>query len=47
MLSKGETVTLYADGKDGETVVSDMKIKNPQKVKITMQHNGAMVIRTK
>ena len=47
MLSKDETVTLYADGKDGETVVSDMKIKNPQKVKITMQHNGAMVIRTK
>lgn len=47
MLSKGETVTLFSDGKDGETVMSDMKVKNPQKVKITIQNNGAMVIRTK
>lgn len=45
MLSKGDVVTIYADNlKDGEPTVKQMKIKDPQKVKVTMLNNGGFVI---
>ncbi len=45
MLSKGDVVTIYADNlKDGEPTVKQIKIKDPQKVKVTMLNNGGFVI---
>lgn len=45
MLQKGDVATLYSDNKkDGEPVKSDLKIKNPEKVKFTIQPNGGFVI---
>lgn len=45
MLSKGDVVTIYSDNlKDGEPTMKQLKIKDPQKVKITMLNNGGFVI---
>ena len=45
MLQKGDVATLYSDNKkDGEPEKSDLKIKNPEKVKFTIQPNGGFVI---
>jgi len=44
MLGKGKIVTLINDNKDKQPTTSSIKIKNPQKVKVTMQGEGGFVI---
>lgn len=45
MLKKGDTVTLYSDNlKDGEPQKTQLKITNPEKVKVPVLTNGGFVI---
>lgn len=44
MLSKGDVVTVYSDGKDREPQMKQMKISNPGKVKVTALADGGFVI---
>lgn len=45
MLTKGETISLYSDNiKNREPQLTQQKIANPQKVKITMADQGGFVI---
>ena len=44
MLSKGDVVTLYCDGKNRQPEMKQMKISNPAKVKVTAQSDGGFVI---
>lgn len=45
MLSKGDKVLLYSDNlKDGEPQLSEITIKDPAKVKVSMLNNGGFVI---
>lgn len=48
MLKKGDVVTIYCDNlKDGEPMMKQMTIKDPNKVKVTMLNNGGFVIKFK
>lgn len=44
MLSKGDIVKVYVDGKDREPELKELKITDPSKVKITVQGEGGFVI---
>ena len=44
MCSKGDVVTVYSDGKNREPEMKQVKISNPNKVKITAQGDGGFVI---
>ena len=43
-LKKGDTVTIYTDDSSREPQKSELKIKNPKKVKIHLLHDGGFVI---
>ncbi len=43
-LKKGDVVTIYADDSSREPQKSDLKIKNPKKVKVHLLHDGGFVI---
>lgn len=43
-VGKGETVTLYSDKEDREPQKTELKIKDPKKVKVTVLHDGGFVI---
>ena len=43
-LKKGDTVTIYTDDSNREPQKSELKIKNPKKVKVHLLHDGGFVI---
>ena len=43
-LKKGDTVTIYTDDSSREPQKSELKIKNPKKVKVHLLHDGGFVI---
>ena len=43
-VNKGDVVTLYSDKEDREPQKTELKIKDPKKVKLTLLHNGGFVI---
>ena len=43
-VKKGDVVTLYSDKADSEPQRTELKIKDPKKVKVHMLHNGGFVI---
>ena len=48
MLKKGDLAALYSDNiKDREPQLTELKVKNPQAVTITMADQGGFVIVTK
>ena len=44
MAQKGGTADYYYDGKDNLPQRSQLKIKDPAKMKVTMQPNGGFVM---
>lgn len=45
MLAKGDLATLYSDSKkDREPQKTELKVKNPQSVTVTMADQGGFVI---
>lgn len=44
MFEKGEALTILCDDKNGELQKTELKVKNPEKVTVTLNPNSGFVI---